>query len=67
MTVHSYHPDTLVTGLADDCPRCAEHAQHPRESLDRQHLAQLEARVLTGAPPRTATEEIAMRNWEAGR
>jgi hypothetical protein len=26
MSSHSIHPDSHTNGLADDCPRCAEHA-----------------------------------------
>lgn len=48
MTVHTYHEDTHTHGLADDCPRCQEHAQHPESSLDRVNIRRLlEGSVLT--------------------
>jgi hypothetical protein len=41
MTMHSIHPDTHEHGLADDCERCAEHAQHPIQSLDQENLRRI--------------------------
>ena len=41
MTIHSIHPDTHEHGLADDCPRCAELAERPIQSLDRENLARI--------------------------
>lgn len=46
MTAHTNHPSTLEHGLADDCPRCAEHAEHPLQSLDHDHVADLWRRML---------------------
>ncbi len=43
---HTYHPDTLTHGLSDDCPRCAQHADHPEVSLDAEHLGALWTRML---------------------
>lgn len=34
MSAHSPHPDSHEFGLADDCERCAEHAEHPERGLD---------------------------------
>lgn len=41
MTMHSLHPDTHTHGLADDCPRCVEHAEHPIQSLDQANLRRI--------------------------
>ena len=43
MAADSSHPDSHTHGLADDCPRCAEHAEHPIQSLDERNLARLMA------------------------
>ena len=63
-TIHSWHPDTLVVGLQDSCPRCEQHAAHPWASLDREHKAQLRERIRHDLPPRTALEALAMRNLQ---
>lgn len=42
MTMHNNHenmPETAV--LADDCPRCEEHARDPFKALDDSHLGRL--------------------------
>ena len=39
--MHSPHPNTHDNGLADDCERCAEHAEHPFLSLDDDNLRAL--------------------------
>jgi hypothetical protein len=62
MTVHAYHPDTHTHGLADDCPRCAEHARLPWQSLDRENLTALRQRIAEGLPPRSTNEATAMGN-----
>lgn len=41
MTLHTSHPDTHTHGLADDCPRCAEHAIDPVFTLDDANLARI--------------------------
>jgi len=41
MTSHTLHEDSHTHGLADDCPRCREHAEHPEASLDRTNTARL--------------------------
>lgn len=41
MAMHSLHPDTHTHGLADDCERCAEHAEHPIQSLDEVNLRRI--------------------------
>ncbi len=46
MTMHTFHPDTHENGLADDCPRCAEHAEHPIQSLDQENLMRIMAVAL---------------------
>ena len=45
MSTHTRHPDTHAHGLADDCPRCNEHADHPFESLDDGNLRALVRRT----------------------
>lgn len=65
MTSHTYHPDTHEHGLADECPRCAEHARHPFESLDDTNLRQLIRRVREGQRPRSGAEATAMEEVEA--
>ena len=60
---HTPHPPTLTHGLADGCGRCFEHADHPFESLDNEHLQDLVRRVRTrdDNPPRSNNEARAMR------
>lgn len=41
MTIHTIHPDSHTHGLADDCPRCAEHAVDPVLTLDDGNLARI--------------------------
>lgn len=41
MTTHVYHQDTHTHGLAPECPRCQEHAEHPAASLDSINIARL--------------------------
>lgn len=67
MATHTYHPDSHTNGLADDCPRCAEHAEHPVESLDAANLLALWERMIEveygdGAGYRSATEVSAARS-----
>jgi hypothetical protein len=45
MSAHSVHPDSHTHGLSDNCPRCAEHAEHPFDSLDDDNLRALVART----------------------
>jgi len=65
MSVHTFHPDTHEHGLVDGCPRCAEHAEHPFESLDSRNLQALIARVEDEADARSDNEARAMRVIEA--
>ena len=58
---HILHPDIHESGLADDCPRCAEHADHP-EGLDVACRRDLRSRIEAGAYPRSEYERRAMRN-----
>jgi hypothetical protein len=66
--MHSLHPDSHEHGLADDCPRCAEHAEHPFESLDDENLVALATRTVAWMRdeeyPRSETETTAMRYME---
>ena len=67
MTSHTKHPDSHTHGLADDCPRCTEHAEHPFESLDDGNLRELIGRTelwmrdAGGIVPRSINELKAMR------
>jgi hypothetical protein len=47
-------------GLADGCPRCAEHAEHPLLSLDRRVLASLIDRVRQGRPAFSENDAVAL-------
>lgn len=60
MSSHTPHPDSHEHGLADDCPRCGEHAQHPFESLDDANLLNLLSRVNLDLPARSDNERKAM-------
>lgn len=58
MATHVPHPDTHEHGLADDCERCAELAQHPLE-LDNANFQAAWLRMLstsfnTGEPRQPA-------------
>ena len=64
---HVVHPDTHEFGLADGCPRCAEQAEHPFESLDDGNLRALYSRVVGEQEPRSAAEAAAMRVVESFR
>ena len=61
VTTHTWHADVHACGLADDCPRCAEHAEHPLQSLDTAMVNELLRRVNLGLRPRSDNEAIAMR------
>lgn len=37
-TTHTIHSDISVSGLADGCPRCEEHAKDPIRDLDLENL-----------------------------
>lgn len=55
MTIHSYHEDTHTHGLADDCERCQELAEHPESSLDEENTRRLWAgRIYTLTDVRAA-------------
>ena len=58
--IHTLHPDTHEFGLADDCERCAQHAEHPFDSLDNDNLRRLYYRVVEEQEPRSETEATAM-------
>ncbi|HSE44886.1 MAG TPA: hypothetical protein VLA89_06115 [Gemmatimonadales bacterium] len=62
MSAHTYHPDSHENGLADDCPRCEEHAENPILSLDNENLHELVRRVVAGEKGRSRNESAAMDN-----
>jgi hypothetical protein len=68
MSVHTYHPSIREHGLQDDCPRCAEHAEHPAATLDDENLRALIVRTQAWMRdeefPRSETETVAMRKVE---
>src|SRR3989337_915723 len=60
MAAHTLHPDSHEYGLADDCPRCAEHARDPGQGLDDRNLSSIIQRVEEDLPPRSRNEAVAM-------
>ena len=68
MAVHTLHPSIREHGLADDCLRCAEHAENPVLGLDDGNLLELVYRTIRWMRDedvaRSDTELIAMRNLE---
>ena len=67
MSIHTPHPDSHTNGLADGCPRCAEHAED-LVSLDADNLRSLWERMIAferdddySMSPRSGTEARAMR------
>ena len=62
VTTHRLHSDVHEYGLADDCPRCEEHARDPIAALDADMIASLYRRVALNLPPRSENEAIAMTN-----
>ena len=71
MSSHNHPAAIREYGLQDDCPRCAEHAEHPEMSLDDENLRDLTERTqswmsdVDGGYPRSRTEATAMRAIEA--
>lgn len=67
---HTIHPSINEHGLADNCPRCAEHAEQPWFSLDNANLEALIRRTQawrrdsSQSPPRSQTELTAMLKIE---
>jgi hypothetical protein len=66
MSSHNHAPAIKEHGLQDDCPRCAEHAEHPERSLDEPNLRALVERTQSWirdgeSYPRSETEAVAMR------
>ncbi len=59
MTAHAVHPDSHENGLADGCPRCAEHAENPLASLDARNLRELVRRAVEDEPARSEAEALA--------
>ncbi len=62
MTMHSMHPDSHTHGLADDCPRCVEHAEHPIATLDHENLRRIMELAVTDdrlGQPVTHTDLVA--------
>lgn len=60
VTSHTLHPDSHEFGLADGCPRCAEHAERPVTGLDDRNLGVLARRLACGDAPRSGNERKAM-------
>ncbi len=58
MTTHTYHPDTHMHGLDDDCPRCQEHIQHPAASLDSENIRRLLAGEIHTRADQAAAAEL---------
>ena len=56
MSTHTIHEDISSHGLADGCPRCAEHAEDPIRDLDRGNLRDLVSLAVVDAI--TATLEL---------
>ena len=67
MAAHTHSPQIREQGLADDCPRCAEHAEQ-LFTLDDDNLRALIERTRRWMRdedfPRSETELIAMRRVE---
>lgn len=63
MTTHSPHPDSHTHGLADGCPRCQEHAEHPERGLARDNIR----RLLRGETYTKLDERAAARLQDALR
>lgn len=62
-TTHTIHDDIREAGLADDCERCAEHAENPIRDLDSGNLRNLiELAVNRDIHPRTNAEGVAVAN-----
>jgi hypothetical protein len=66
MSLHTLHPDAHEYGLADGCPRCAEHALQPL-GLDIGMLSELRQRVSKGLRARSQNETIAMQRLREAR
>ena len=70
MTAHGVHPPIGKNGLADGCPRCAEHAVDPFYGLDDANFGMLLTRTLgwmrddQDSFPRSDTEHVAMSFME---
>jgi hypothetical protein len=62
MSTHSIHEDVHTHGLADGCPRCAEHAENPLRDLDDDVVRGLMERVVSEESPRSDSERLAMHN-----
>ena len=62
MANHTLHPDVTKHGLADDCPRCTDHALEPWNTLDYENLGILVRRILHHESGRSHNETTAMMN-----
>lgn len=60
MTAHNVHPSIRENGLADGCPRCAEHAERPFDGLDDGNLENLMDRIVDKSDSRSTNEAMAM-------
>ena len=63
MSTHTIHEDIQSHGLADGCPRCEEHAEHPVRDLDRDNLRDLISLAVDNSiQPRSNCEARAVAN-----
>ena len=60
MAIHTEHDSIGSSGLADGCPRCDEHAEHPFWGLDDSNLGSLVFRIDNDLTPRSDNERRAM-------
>jgi len=65
--IHTLHPDVHEYGLADSCPRCRQHAEHPLDSMDDTMLRALFDRLASGQIARSLNEGLAMDNLRSDR
>jgi hypothetical protein len=62
MATHTYHGDILLFGLNDSCPRCAQHTEHPKRTLDRPNQHRLLAGHIYTENDRRAAERLKERS-----
>jgi hypothetical protein len=60
LSTHRIHDPIETHGLADECERCKEHAEHPLRDLDSGNLSDLLTRIINKEKPRSSTEDVAM-------
>ncbi len=64
MSSHTQHGSIHEEGLADNCPRCDEHAARPFDGLDDGNMENLIAMVVNDLPSRSDNERLAMYKVE---